>query len=146
MGEWPSEGRDIGWRVDVATAGGTGEILLPIESLADGSEWLFSLDPANQTWSLYRLSDAESYFVWVEPRPAPIAVGAPLELEVRVIDGLPSLLIGGIDVVQEAGIAMPNLGDSVVVGFGVGIDPNGFNSWSTSFSATFDRIRLYELP
>lgn len=146
LGDWPSDGRDIGWRVDVAATEGAGEVILRLESLTDGSDWLFSLDPANQTWSLYRLSQADSFFVWVEPRPAPISTGSPLDLEVRVVGGVPSLLIGGTDVVQASGISMPNLGNDVIVGFGVGIDPNGPNAWSTSFSASFDRIALYELP
>jgi S1-C subfamily serine protease len=142
----PSEGRHFAWRLDLLGTSGAGEVLVPIESLDDGSTWFFSVDPVNDTWSLYRLSVLDEYFVWVEPRRLDADVGDPIFIEVQVHDGEPSLLVNTIDVVDRSGVEMPNVGSNVVVGFGVGIDPLGANGWSTSFTARFDALALYELP
>ena len=140
-----SEGRDISWYTRVAETSGAGAILMFVESQDDGAEWFFAIDPVNRTWSLYRLSVLDEYFIWVEPRPYSTN-GGPMDIEVRVVNGVPTLLIDGVDVVRQGGVPMPDIGRNVSVGFGVGIDPAGANGWSTFFSASFDRIAFYELP
>lgn len=144
----PTEGRDIGVAADVFVRSGQGEVNLILRSVTDDAEWTFAVDPVAQTWALYRSSfDTGQFFYWVEPVAYANQTGASrLQTEVRVRDGVPTLLINGVDVVAPLGIAMPPIAGSLVVGFGAGINPYSVSGVGSTFAVTFDRLTLYELP
>jgi hypothetical protein len=142
----PTEGRDIEFSVDSASADGWGEVSLVLRSQGGGQEWLFSVDPVAQEWSLYRVSDATSeFFYWVEPRPyASIAPGPLRTIAVRVSNGVPALAINDEDVVKPSGIAMPEMPENLVVGFGAGINPYSLTGGGQTFTVTIERAQLRE--
>ncbi len=50
-----------------------------------------------------------------------------------------------MDVVSPYRIAMPEMPDNLVVGFGAGINPESMTGHGDSFSVTFTRAVLWEL-
>lgn len=147
-GRLPTEGRDVGWRADIASTDGQGEVLLSLRAAQDGAEWWIAVDPAAQQWSMYRgASDDGSLFYWVTPRAyGDLAPGPLRSIEVRVRDGAPVVMVNDVDVTTPFAIEMPDIAGSQIVGFGAGINPGSLSGVGASFTVRFDRVRLYELP
>jgi hypothetical protein len=144
----PTEGRDFGWRAEIASTAGQGEVLLSFRAEPDGAEWWIAVDPAAQQWSMYRGADDDgSLFYWVTPRSyGDLAPGPLRSIEARVREGFPVVFINDVDVTTPFAIPMPEMAGSQIVGFGAGINPYSLTGGGETFTVAFERIRLYELP
>jgi hypothetical protein len=143
----PSDGRDFRFRLDIASTDGWGEVIVILQAANGDLQWSFSVDPVAQSWSLYRTSDYTSeLFYWINPRPYEALAPGPLRsLEVRVMDGVPALWINGKDIVTPTGLEMPEMPESLKVGFGAGINPTSLTGHGETFSVVFESAALREL-
>jgi len=135
-------GEDYAVALDIASTAGDGAVALEFRTDPAGRTWMVAVDPSTVTWSVYQRGEDGQFTPWVEPTDYSELTGAPLSrVEVRVVDGVPTLLVNGVDVSGGSGIALPAFGDEGTVSFGATMDLDG----ATPFSVAFDRVTLYEL-
>lgn len=128
----------------IASASGDGMVTIETRSDATGEQWVFAVDPGNQTWEVLRFDAAAQQFMpWGGPYPFEnSADAAPLDrVELRVREGVPSLLVNGVDVAGVAGASLPEIGNVREINFGALMASAG----SEPFHVAFDEIGLYEL-
>jgi hypothetical protein len=129
-------------RIDEASGDG----MVTIETRTDpaGEQWVFAVDPTQQTWEVLQFDTQSARFI---TRIGPYAYGTdgsplPLEtVELRVRDGFPVLLVNGVDVAAAAGAVLPEIGNRGHLSFGALMASEG----TIPFSVSFDEIGLYEL-
>jgi S1-C subfamily serine protease len=142
LGEAEIAGEAYAVALDVASTAGTGAVALEFRTDPAGGEWMVTVDPAAATWAVYQKAEGGQFTPWVEPRGYSELAGSPLaRVEVRVVAGVPALLVNGVDVSGASGIALPGFGSEGTVGFGATMDLAG----GEPFAVAYDRVTLYEL-
>ena len=135
-------GGDFAVALDIAAATGDGAVALEFRTDPAGATWMVAVDPTTATWSVYTRSDDGQFTPWVEPTDYSALTGSPLtRVEVRVVAGVPTLLVNGVDVSGGTGIALPAFGNEGTVSFGATMDLDG----TVPFSVAYDRVTLYEV-
>jgi S1-C subfamily serine protease len=137
----PTGGRDFGFVVDLTSFSGDGGVFLELRNDAGDRLWRFVVDPVRQQWWAQRhRAEPSEYYDWVDATSfAQLVPEGIRQLELRVRNGVPTLLINDIDVVEPAGVTMPAMNESFLVTFGA-------NAQTPPVTAVFDRVELYELP
>ena len=141
----PLAGEDFSALLRLREAAGDGMVTIETRTDPTGSQWVFAVDPTEQTWEVLEFDPAAGQFLpWSETFSYATAnqPGAPLEsIELRVSDGFPLLFVNGIDVAAAAGASMPEIGNEGSVSFGALMASEG----TEPFTVSFDEIGLYEL-
>ena len=107
-----------------------------------GGEWLFAADPASARWSVLQKDGSGQFVDWVQPTDYSAVAGPGLSrLEVRIVDGQPSLWINGVDVGAALGIALPAVGSGGSASFGASMAFDG----AEPFTVSLDRASVYLL-
>ncbi len=141
----PLAGQDFAAVLRVRETAGDGMVTIETRTDPAGSQWVFAIDPTQQTWEVLRFdNDAAQFVPWSEAFPygtsgEPATVLESVELRVR--DGFPLLFVNGIDVAAEAGASLPEIGNDGSVSFGALMTSEG----TVPFFVAFDEIGLYEL-
>jgi S1-C subfamily serine protease len=138
-----TDGRSFALGVDLARYTGTGIVTLSLWNVAGDTNWYFEVDPIGRWWSITRnVMGTNRLFEWAPPRSfSTLVPGSVRDIELRVVEGIPTLLVNGVSV--AAPTALPALDDSYTVRFGAAITPR---HQGTSFTVVFNEARLYELP
>ena len=140
----PLEGEDFAAVLRVKEASGDGMVTLEARTDPEGGQWVFAVDPGRQTWEVLAFDREAGQFM---PWAGPFAYGsaespAALEtVELRVRDGVPTLLVNSIDVAALAKRPLPEIGNQGELSFGALMASEG----SEPFTAAFEEIALYEL-
>ena len=142
LGEAEIAGEAYAVALDVASITGAGAVALEFRTDPAGDEWMVAVDPATATWAVYSKGEGGQFTPRVEPTDYSALTGSPLSrVEVRVVGGVPSLLVNEIDVSGGSGIALPAFGSEGTISFGATMDPDG----GEPFVVAYDRVTLYEL-
>ncbi|MGI9253970.1 MAG: trypsin-like peptidase domain-containing protein, partial [Thermomicrobiales bacterium] len=124
--------------LDIISTSGQGATLLSI------GDWLVLANPNTGQWGVLQLNQAEGEFQqWLAEADYTAIAGPGLSrMEIRVIGGIPTLLINGIDVSATQGAVLPAFTPGAPLGFGATMTFDG----SDPFTMTLDRVALYDLP
>ena len=140
----PLAGQDFAALLRIDEASGDGMVTIETRTDPAGGQWVFAVDPTRQTWEVLQFDAESERFV---TRMGPYAygtAGSPQSLdtiELRVRDGVPMLLVNGLDVAAAANAVLPEIGSRGHVSFGALMASEG----KIPFSVSFDEIGLYEL-
>jgi tetratricopeptide (TPR) repeat protein len=141
----PLAGEDFAAVLRIRETAGDGMVTIEARTDPAGSQWVFAVDPARQTWEVLEFDATAGQFLpWGETYSyaAAIEPGAPLAaVELRVTDGFPLLVVNGVDVAAAAGASLPEIGNRGSVSFGALMASEG----TEPFTVAFDEIALYEL-
>lgn len=138
-----TEGRNFALDANIAGYQGWGMVVLTLKTVPAETNWLFAVDPSELEWSLLRNDTGTNRLETVIPPQEFLTLVKDYvrEIEVRLINGEPILLINGVDVVTPRGVDMPQMNGNYTVKFGAGVR----GTQGKSFTVTFDRLRLTEL-
>ncbi|HEX2281292.1 MAG TPA: trypsin-like peptidase domain-containing protein [Thermomicrobiales bacterium] len=140
----PLNGQNFAALLQINEASGDGMVTIETRTDPAGGQWVFAVDPTRQTWEVLQFDTENALFA---TSTGPFAYGTPgspqqLEtVELRVRDGVPLLLVNGVDVAAAAGTVLPEIGNRGEVGFGALMASEG----KIPFSVSFGEIALYEL-
>src|SRR5215207_959893 len=140
----PLAGEHFAALLRIDRASGDGMVTIETRTDPAGGQWVFAVDPTQQTWEVLQFETESARFV---TKIGPYAFGTggspqPLEtVELQVRDGFPLLLVNGVDVAAAASAVLPEIGNRGNVSFGALMASEG----KIPFSVSFDEIGLYEL-
>ena len=140
----PLTGQDFAAVLRIDETSGDGMVTIETRTDPAGGQWVFAVDPTQQTWEVLQFDTESARFV---TRIGPYAYGTdgnplPLEtVELRVRDGFPMLLVNGLDVAAASNAVLLEIGNRGDVSFGALMASEG----TVPFSVSFDEIGLYEL-
>ncbi len=140
----PLDGQDFAAVLRIDEARGDGMVTIETRTDPAGGQWVFAVDPTRGTWEVLQFDRENARFVTsIGPyRYGSEGSSRPLEtVELRVTDGIPLLLVNGIDVAAAASGSLPEIGNEGSISFGALMASEG----SVPFSVSFDEIGLYEL-
>ena len=138
----PLTGQDFAALLRIDDSSGDGMVTIETRTDPGGGQWVFAVDPSRQTWEVLQFDTESARFI---TRIGPYAYGTaglqPLaSVELRVRDGVPTLLVNGHDVAATNAV-LPEIGNRGSVSFGALMASEG----KVPFSVSFDAIGLYEL-
>jgi hypothetical protein len=142
--ETPLTGQDFAALLRIDEASGDGMVTIETRTDPAGGQWVFAVDPTQQTWEVLQFDTESARFVtWTGPYTyGTDDTPRPLEtVELRVRDGFPLLLVNGVDVAAAASAVLPEIGNRGDVSFGALMASEG----KIPFSVSFDQIALYDL-
>ena len=140
----PLTGQDFAAVLRIDETGGDGMVTVETRTDPAGGQWVFAVDPTQQTWEVLQFDTESARFA---TRIGPYTYGTdgspqPLEtVELRVREGFPTLLVNGLDVAAAASALLPETGNRGDVSFGALMASAG----KVPFLVSFDEIGLYEL-
>ena len=140
----PLTGQNFAALLRINEASGDGMVTIETRTDPAGGQWVFAVDPTQQTWEVLQFDAESARFV---TRIGPYAFGTggspqPLEtVELQVRDGFLLLLVNGLDVAVAANAELPEIGNRGHISFGALMASAG----EIPFSVSFDEIGLYEL-
>jgi hypothetical protein len=139
----PLAGIDFAARLRVEEARGDGMVTIETRTDPGGGEWVFAVHPTQQTWEVLQFDATSNRFVpWAGPYSYASVAGSALEeVELRVRDGFPLLLVNGADVAAAALASLPKVGNRGTASFGALMSSEG----TDPFTVAFSEIALYEL-
>lgn len=140
----PLQGSNFAARLEIGDVTGDGMVTIETRTDPNGGIWAIAVDPTRQTWEVLQFERAEDQFLpWGGPYSyGGGATGSGLQsVELRVRDGIPTLLVNGTDVGSVAGASLPQVGNRGTVSFGAVMNSEG----TQPFSVNFDEIGLFEL-
>lgn len=140
----PLQGEDFAALLRIESAAGDGMVTIETSTDPAGGQWVFAVDPEQQTWEVLEFDTGGGQFMpWTGPHffGRPAAEPDLNMVELRVTRGVPALLVNGVDVAALAGIPLPEIGNEGTVSFGALMASEG----TEPFRVAFDEIALYEL-
>jgi S1-C subfamily serine protease len=138
----PLAGENYAVLLEIGESSGDGMVTVETRTDPDGGQWVFAVDPTRQTWEVLQFDTESGQFgPWSEAHDYHDPDANLTSVELRVTEGFPTLLVDGVDVAAEAGVALPEVGNVGDLSFGALMESEG----TVPFSVSFDQVGLYEL-
>jgi hypothetical protein len=139
----PLKGQNYAAVLDLRSTSGDGMVTFETHTDPDGGQFVFAVDPGNRTWEVLEYSSDDAQFVpWAGAFSFPDTVtGDVTNIELRVTEGFPLLLVNGVDLAAAASTPLPEIGAEGELRFGALMSSEG----TEPFTAEFDAIGLYEI-